>query len=169
MSETPNSNLYKFPEYRWNMSIEISEAAKEFPVSGHEDLLPYLITYWTYRESTFRHTVKDHQGSYGVGQIQGVLRSRCEKNGIYLITRKDQFRCVASSFQYLTERCGDLEHGLANYASSKCDLKGRPRWVIKDRMRKLKELMKKVEKIYSMQTSKKVQKDLRIGLDAREE
>ena len=169
MSETPKSNLYQFPEYRWNMSIEINEAAEEFPIDGYNDFIPYLITYWTYRESTFRHTVKDKQGSYGVGQIQGVLRKRCEKNGIYLKTRKDQFRCVASSFQYLTEKCGDLEHGLANYASSKCDLKGRPRWVVKDRMKKLKELMKKTEIIYKKQTSKKAQKDLRIGLDEKEE
>jgi len=168
MSETPRSNLYRFPEYRWNMAIEIGDAAKEFPIAGYNDLLPYLIAYWAYRESTFRHMARDHQGSYGVGQIQGVLRSRCEAIEIDLDTRKNQFRCIASSFKYLTERCGDLEHGLANYASSKCDLKGRPRWVVKDRMKRLKALMKKVEIIYRNQEKEK--KEYRqTGLEEKEE
>lgn len=146
------------------MAIEILDASNEFPIQGYEHLLPFLITYWTYRESSFKDTAIDHQGSYGVGQIQGVLRKRCEDLGINLDTRKNQFRCVASSFQFLVERCGGFEKGLANYASSKCDLKGRPKWVVKSRLRKLRNLMEKVDLEYQRQlTDKKDQEDHQTG------
>lgn len=152
------------------MAIEILDASNEFPIIGYEQLQPFLITYWTYRESSFRDTVKDHQGSYGVGQVQGVLRKRCEDLGINLDTRKNQFRCVASSFQFLVERCGGFERGLANYASSKCDLKGRPKWVVKSRLRKLKKLMDLVDAEHRrQQEGKKDPSDHQTGLDVNEE
>ena len=140
LSPAPNRELYKDAEKREALARLYVEAGEKYGVD------PVLLTYWSFRESSFRTGVvsKSELKEFGLFQVHGVTKFICRNElktfGETLETSRGQIMCGAFLIRRYIDFCGSVRGALGKYANGRC---GYARKDVNERLDKIECLRSK--------------------------
>jgi len=135
IADTPNHMLNKNPKKMQLYAHAYIDAGKMYNID------PFILTDWSYRESSFKKNAVGKLKEKGLFQF--MKRSAVICKGVHDIsTARGQIMCGARIIDNSRTYCGSLERGLRQYASGSC-IKAKEK--VRRRLKRVEKLKKKIK------------------------